>query len=389
MKDSLLWLFLLFFRLGVFSFGGPTAHLAFFRSEFVEKKKWLDEGAFANLVALCQLLPGPASSQVGMAIGYIRGGWWGSILAWIGFTLPAAILLTGIGYGLSLGGLHPGWLLGWKIAALVVVASAVHSMWKQLCPDGVTKLIALLSFSILLVSEVHVFVVFLLGAIFGGFFLRKRIFPPWALPIASANRSLGGTLLLAFFLLLLYSPFFFSLGYLGKSFSIFYSTGALVFGGGHVVLPLLEGHMLAQQWISKETFLAGYGLTQAMPGPLFSFSAFLGTFVPGFSYPWVGALVCLFFLFLPSFLVLFGVLPFLKILEKRKGIQAVIVGINAAVVGLLMDALYDQAGKNGFFHWKELSLVLVSLFVYRVFRLPPWLLVGALGILTRYVSFGE
>lgn len=381
-------LFVLFFRLGLISFGGPTAHLAFFRKEFVEKKRWLEEEAYANLVALCQMLPGPASSQVGMAVGYLRGGWTGAILAWIGFTMPAAILLTSVGYGLSIGGLASGWLLGFKLAAFVIVAEATRSMWKQLCPNLMTKVFAFLSFALLVLSDGKQITVLLIGTFLGILFFRKRELPHWQVPIKSSSPLFSLFLFFAFLLLLVFSPFFATLGNIGKAFYIFYTSGALVFGGGHVVLPLLENQMVALQWISQDHFLAGYGITQAMPGPLFGFSAYLGTFVPGFIAPWVGALACLFFLFLPSFLILFGVLPFLKKLEKWKSVSAGVVGINASVVGLLLFALYDQMGVSVLTNWKELILFLFSYVMYRALRLPPWALVLALGAFTRFVFVG-
>ncbi len=381
-------LFVLFFRLGLISFGGPTAHLAFFRKEFVEKKRWLEEEAYANLVALCQMLPGPASSQVGMAIGYLRGGWLGAVLAWMGFTLPAAVLLTSIGYGFSMGGIASGWLLGWKLAAFVIVAEATRSMWKQLCPNLMTKFFALLSFALLIIFDGKQIIVLLIGAVLGVLFFRKKKLPHWQVPITSSAPCFSLCLFLAFFLLLVFSPFFTSLGNMGRAFSIFYTSGALVFGGGHVVLPLLENQMVALQWISQDHFLAGYGITQAMPGPLFSFSAYLGTFVPGFNAPWMGALACLVFLFLPSFLILFGVLPFLKKLEKWRIVSAGVVGINASVVGLLLFALYDQMGSSVLTSWRELLLFLFSYVLYRALRLPPWALVLALGAFTRFVFIG-
>lgn len=385
-KLSLLFLFL---RLGLISFGGPTAHLAFFRKEFVEKKRWLEEEAYANLVALCQMLPGPASSQVGMAVGYLRGGWIGAILAWIGFTMPAAVLLTCVGYGLSIGGIANGWLLGWKLAAFVIVAEATRSMWKQLCPNLMTKVLAVLSFALLIFFDGKQITVLLIGAILGILFFRKKMLPHWQVPITSSSALFSFCLFLTFFLLLVFSPFFASFGNLGKAFSIFYTSGALVFGGGHVVLPLLENQMVALQWISQDHFLAGYGITQAMPGPLFSFSAYLGTYVPDFVAPWLGALACLVFLFLPSFLILFGVLPFLKKLEKWRSVSAGVMGINASVVGLLIFALYDQMGASVLTNWKELLLFLFSYVLYRALSLPTWALVLALGAFTRFVFIGS
>ena len=380
-------IFLIFLQLGLTSFGGPIAHLGYFREIFVERRKWISEKSFGELIALCQFLPGPASSQVGIALGLTRGGILGSLAAWLGFTLPSAIAMIFFAYGvinfsqdISSGVLH-----GLKIVAVAVVAQAIWGMSKVLCPDNLRITIAITSASLVLIFETTImqFGVIVLGAILGGFFLKAET--------KSAKSSLGIQIskgfsvlcLSLFFLFLLGLPFLtkiYTSPYL-SIFDSFYRSGSLVFGGGHVVLPLLKTEVVQTGLVSKEAFMTGYGAAQAVPGPLFTFSAFLGTVMKSSPNGWIGATICLIAIFLPSFFLILGVLPFWDSLGKLQSISKGLLGINASVVGLLIAAFYNPLWTSGILSVNDFILAMLAFLLLVFWRVPPFLVVcfSALG----------
>jgi len=390
-RPSLLEIFLVALRLGCTSFGGPVAHLAYFRKEYVEKRGWLDEAHYADLVALGQFLPGPASSQVGFGVGYLQRGLAGGLAAWLGFTLPSALLMIGFGYGVAaLGDLSTaGWLKGLKAAAVAVVAQAVWQMWRNLCPDLPRSLLAGASAGVLILvttawSQVAVIAA---GALIGWWLLRPNLPaspPPDGGP---GGPALPAMLCLGTFLaLLLLLPVLVRLtnSPLLEVADRFYRTGALVFGGGHVVLPLLEREVVASGAVSHDQFLAGYGAAQAVPGPLFTFAAYLGTVMSRGPGGLAGGLWALGAIFLPALLVMAGALPFWERLRRRNGAQAALRGANAAVVGVLLAALYHPVGTSGLTDGRSIALAAAAFVLLQVARLPAWavvLLAAAAGSL--------
>ncbi len=374
-----------FARLGVTSFGGPVAHLGYFRAEFVERRRWIDEQAYADLVGLCQVLPGPASSQTGFALGLMRGGYLGGLAAWAGFTLPSAILLVLFAYGapgLSGSPAGAGLLHGLKLVAVAVVAQAVWGMARSLCPDRQRASIATLALVLALFAPTSLGQI---GAIVLGGLCGLRVCrtapdavvraPPPSLDRPVSRRAGAGFLAL-FAALLLLAPLLRGLGGGVAVFDAFYRSGALVFGGGHVVLPLLRDAVVTPGWMSDTAFLAGYGAAQAVPGPLFTFAACLGAMIQG---PWggpVGAVVALVAIFLPGILLLMGVLPFWGELRARPRAQAALRGVNASVVGLLGAALYDPVWTSAVLTPADLSAALVGFVLLVAWRAPPALVVG-------------
>lgn len=359
------------------------AHLGYFREEFVNRRRWLDEARYADLVALCQFLPGPASSQVGIAIGLLRGGYRGSLAAWAGFTLPSAIALTLFALGVANWGedLPGGLLHGLKIVAVAVVAQAVWGMARNLCTGGTRTSIALFAACAVLLlpnAWAQLGVIVLAGLI--GLLLFHPTFNAPSIPTpAPSGRLVAGLFLLSFFALLMVLP---ALAAASTSqwialIDTFYRAGALVFGGGHVVLPLLQAEVVPNGWVDNDTFLAGYGAAQAVPGPLFTFSAFLGGSMTNASAGVVSAAVCLVAVFVPSFLLVFGVMPFWDRLRANQRVQAALAGVNAAVVGLLLAALYDPVWTSAIFSPADFALALVALIALMVWKLPPWLVVLA------------
>ncbi len=378
---------LVFLRLGVTSFGGPIAHLGYFRAELVQRRKWLDEDSYADIVALCQFLPGPASSQVGMILGMTRAGLPGALAAWIGFTLPSALALVLFAYGVErLGDLsRVPWLHGLEIVAVAVVAQAVWGMARTLCPD---KERATLAVAAALATLAVPSAAGQIGAILGGGLIGWRCLAatsttsatPLALHISRKTAILCSILFVA---LLVGLPL--AAAATGNHtialISSFYRAGALVFGGGHVVLPLLQQAVIPQGWVSGDTFLAGYGAAQAVPGPLFTFAAFLGAVMESPPNGWIGGLVCLGAIFLPSFLVVVGLLPFWDALRRQRAVQSALKGINAAVVGILLAALYTPVWTSAIFAPADFGLGLVAFVLLVSWQAPPWLVVvgGALG----------
>ena len=377
--------FLIFLRLGLTSFGGPVAHLGYFRDEFVIRRKWLTENSYADLIALCQFLPGPASSQVGIAIGLSRAGYTGALAAWTGFTLPSAIVLMLFAIGISsYGDIVPlGVLHGLKVAAVAVVAQAVWGMGKNLCTDVARiSIMALAACFVLLVPSALAQVsVIAIAAIIGLLWFKpEKVIAHDPLPITVRRRT-GLVWLFLFFSLLIGLPLLTAL-YPSQTLSMvdtFFRAGSLVFGGGHVVLPLLQAEIVPAGWISNDTFLAGYGATQAVPGPLFTFAAFLGSSMNQAPSGWLGGMICLIAIFAPSFLLVMGALPFWESLRQNLRTRAALSGINAAVVGLLLAALYQPVWTSAIVEAKDFGLALVALIALMFWKFPAWLVVIGCG----------
>lgn len=388
-SKSLLEILFVSTKLGLTSFGGPIAHLGYFHEEYVRRKKWIDEQSYADLVALCQFLPGPASSQVGIGIGVLRGGIIGGVLAFIGFTLPSVIAL--ILFALLMTGMNlsdVGWIHGLKIVAVAVVAQAILGMGQKLAPDLQRKSIALFTLvATLLWQTAYTQVGVILLSALAGFLIYKHHneteesnlhFP--------VSRGIAIFCLTLFFGLLIILPILRQItsSHWIVMFDSFYRSGSLVFGGGHVVLPLLEREFVPTGWISQESFLAGYGAAQAVPGPLFTFAAYLGTVFNG----WIGGLFATFAIFLPAFLLIIGALPFWDTLRRNPKIKGALMGVNAAVVGILISAFYNPIWTSSIFTPSDFAFaaILFSMLVY--WKLPPWVIVIAGivgGCLLKYI----
>lgn len=369
-------------RLGFTSFGGPIAHLGYFHDEYIRRRKWMDEKSYADLVALCQFLPGPASSQVGIGIGVMRAGVLGGIVSFLGFTLPSVLAL--IIFALILQGLdvsNAGWIHGLKLVAVAVVAHAVIGMAQKLTPDLKRKAIALLALVITLLwqtaySQVGVI---LISAIIGFLIYRHQKDESDGKVSFPVTRGFAIGCLVLFFGLLILLPILrevTSVHWIAM-FDSFYRSGSLVFGGGHVVLPLLEKEFVPTGWLSEEEFLAGYGAAQAVPGPLFTFAAYLGTVMNG----WVGGLLATGAIFLPAFLLIIGTLPFWDSLRRNPKVKGALIGVNAAVVGILISAFYQPIWTSSILAPIDFAFaaILFSMLVY--WKLPPWITVvtGAIG----------
>jgi chromate transporter len=380
-RDSIGAIFATFLTLGLTSFGGPIAHLGYYRREFVERRKWLTEAAYADLVALCQFLPGPASSQVSFAVGLSRGGLAGGLAAWAGFTLPSALamVLFAFAAGRIEGPAALGALQGLKIVAVAVVAQAVWGMARSLCPDRERASIAVLT---TLVVTFAATALGQIGAIVLGGLLGLRLCrdappaPEGALHMV-VSRGAAWACLAAFCLLLVGLPLAVrqGAGHAVAVFEAFYRAGALVFGGGHVVLPLLEASVVSPGWVSHDAFLAGYGAAQAVPGPLFTFAAYLGAVMEPPPNGWTGAGLCLIAIFLPGLLIVTGALPFWDAFRRRAPAQAVMRGVNAAVVGILLAALYHPVWTSAVREPGDFALALVAFVLLAVWQAPAWLVV--------------
>ncbi|MCE7518246.1 chromate efflux transporter [Vreelandella titanicae] len=371
--------FWIFLALGLTSFGGPVAHLGYFRTAFVERRQWLSEQAYADLVALCQFLPGPASSQVGFALGLLRAGPWGAAMAWLAFTLPSTIILVLFAFGAAVldGPIGSGIIHGLKVVAVAIVAHAVWGMARNLCPDKTRTGIALAAvLTVVLVSgplgQVSAIV---LGGLAGLTLCRDSA-------AATASESLhfpvtrkAGMVALGVFAgLLILLPLLAGMAVWLDIADAFYRSGALVFGGGHVVLPLLEAEVVQSGWLTSDEFLAGYGAAQAVPGPLFTFAAYLGALLPGIN-GLVGALLALLAIFIPGFLLLVGVLPFWNQFRQWGSAQALMRGANAAVVGILGAALYQPVWTSAIIGAEEFALALTGFLLLTVWKLPAWVVV--------------
>lgn len=388
MTDRSPWaVFLIFLRLGLTSFGGPIAHLGYFREEFVTKRQWLTERSYADLIALCQFLPGPASSQVGIALGLSRSGYAGALAAWVGFTLPSAIALILFALGISSYGdaIAPGALHGLKVVAVSVVAQAVWGMARNLCTDALRATIMTIAACVALIiptawGQVGVIIV---AAMAGRLFVKPvKGFAHDPLPITVGNRA-GVVWLSLFFALLLGLPL---LTHLVPDPALamadaFYRAGSLVFGGGHVVLPLLQAEVVPSGWVSNDAFLAGYGAAQAVPGPLFTFAAFLGASMSTPPTGWLGSIICLLAIFAPSFLLVVGALPFWEQLRRNEHTQAALAGVNAAVVGLLLSALYNPVWTSAIHQPQDFGLALVAFAALMFWKIPSWLVVAGSGLI--------
>ena len=372
--------FLAFLKLGLTSFGGPIAHLGYFRNELVERRKWVDESEYAQLLVLCQFVPGPASSQLGFALGLLRGGWAGAIAAFVAFTFPSALLLfafAGLLPQIS-GTVGDAAIHGLKLVALAVVAHGVLGMTRQLCPDSPRATIATLGAVIILIAG-HAWVQLLvvaLGGVAGLAFCRNVQPTPGGNIHLRYGPGLGWVLVLIFALLLVGLPFAVQEGgNLLAVFEAFYRAGALVFGGGHVVLPLLEETVVNPGWVSQDEFLAGYGAAQAVPGPMFTLAAYLGARLPGSDGGLIGASVSLAGIFLPGFLLLAGVLPLWRTIMSRPIAGRIISGVNAAVVGLLGAALYDPVWTSAVRGTTDVAIALVGFTLLAAWRISAILVV--------------
>ena len=379
-----------FLRLGLTSFGGPVAHLGYFREEIVVRRKWLTEASYADLVALCQFLPGPASSQVGIALGMRRAGLLGGLAAWLGFTTPSAVGLILFAYGVAVFGdvESAGWLNGLKTAAVAVVALAVWGMARSLCPDKPRAAMAIAAAIGVLAWPTGwgQLAVIAIAGIIGWRFLRTGQESGDVEQQFRVSRTLAVICLAVFGVLLVGLPLLHRATFAGEAsdliqvFDSFYRAGSLVFGGGHVVLPLLQELVVAPGWVTDAEFVAGYGAAQAVPGPLFTFSAYLGVLV-GMPSGWAGGLFALAAIFLPSFLLVIGVAPFWDRLRSWASFGGALRGINAAVVGLLLAALYDPVWTSAIHGPYDFGLALVALGLLAIWKWPPWLVV-ALSALT-------
>ncbi len=389
--------FTVFLRLGLTSFGGPIAHLGYFHEEFVVRRKWLDEKTYVDLVALAQFLPGPASSKVGIALGLSRAGYAGALAAWTAFTLPSAIALVAFGYGASSLGdaLGSGWLHGLKVAAVAVVAQAVLTMMRSLTPDRARATLAVIAAALVLAmpSAWGQIGAIALGAVVGLVLFRDA--PPSdhvSMP-HPVSRAVGLAAIFVFFAILIGLPLVVAAvpNHSLQLFEAFYRAGSLVFGGGHVVLPLLQASVVPPGWVSNDAFLAGYGAAQAVPGPLFTFSAYLGTVMGPAPNGVAGAALCLVAMFLPAFLLVIGPLPFWDDLRRRASAQAALRGVNAAVVGLLLAALYRPVWTSAIGNAGDFALGAVAFLLLFMWKTPPWLVVvfcALGGAALTFVQFG-
>lgn len=379
---------LAFAKLGVSCFGGPIAHIGYFRQEFVVRRRWLDEQAYADLVALCQFLPGPASSQVGFSLGLMRSGYLGGLAAWVGFTLPSAIALVLFAYGANAlkGAIGSGLLHGLKLVAVAIVAQAVWGMARTLCPDRERASIGVIAALIILFSSSSVAQIgaIALGGVLGLWLCRTA--PPTPanqghIPVPVSRRT-GLISLAAFFLLLAGLPLLKELTHSQgiALFEAFYRSGALVFGGGHVVLPLLREATVSPGWVSDGAFLAGYGAAQAVPGPLFTFSAYLGAVMGPSPNGVAGAAISLVAIFVPGILALIAALPFWETFRRRTWAQSVMRGVNAAVVGLLGAALYNPVWTSSVNTPGDFGLALVGFVLLTAWQAPPLLVVAVSAI---------
>jgi chromate transporter len=379
-SDSPLKVFLIFLRLGLTSFGGPVAHLGFFRAEFVGRRRWLSEEHYADIVALSQFLPGPASSKVGIMIGVMRAGIPGALAAWLGFTSPSALALIAFGYGVSAVGdlADASWLHGLKIVAVAVVAQAVWNMAKTLCPDRERLAIAAAATVLALAvpSTLGQVGAIVAGGLIGRFFLPGEAIAFTPLPVRIGRAWSVGAIVL-FFALLFGLPLVVSStgSHALAVFDAFYRSGSLVFGGGHVVLPLLQAATVQPGWVGNDAFLAGYGAAQAVPGPLFTFAAYLGTVMSQPPNGWAGGLLCLAGIFLPSFFLAIGPLPFWSWFRQHPAMRSVLKGVNAAVVGLLLAALYTPVWTSAIHAPADFAIAAVALLLLASWKAPPWLVV--------------
>lgn len=389
---SVLEVFLAFLKLGLTSFGGPVAHIGYFRAEFVDKRRWLDDESFLNLVVFCQFLPGPASSKVGIALGLRRAGWLGALAAWLGFTMPSAIALIAFALGAQqwTGLVSSGAVRGLKIAAVAVVAQAVWSMGRAFCPDRLRAALALAAALVVwaVPGSIGQLAAIALGAAVGRWALRLDQLRPLAQHDYGVSRRTGALLLVAFALLLLALPVIAAStgSFVLSAITAMYQAGGLVFGGGHLVLPLLHAGVVSPGWVGNDAFLAGYGAAQAVPGPLFTFAAYLGAVMPSPLGGWTGGLVLLVAIFVPGFLLVVGALPFWESLRQQIGVRQAAAGINAAVVGLLASALVDPVWTSAIHSFADCVIAVAAFVLLVVFKVSPVAVVGFAAVCGWLVS---
>ena len=377
--------FVIFFRLGLTSFGGPLAHLSYFHNAFVKRRQWMSEKSYADLVALCQFLPGPASSQVGFAIGISRAGYWGGFAAWLGFTLPSAVILILFALGLSSidDTLSSGAVKGLKIVAVAVVAQAVWGMARLFCTDLIRITLMGIAACVVLIapSAWSQIGVILISGMMGLFLFSSPQTNHEDFLSVKISKKVAWLCLSVFFLLLFVLPVLNQL--LDQSaltlVDVFYRAGSLVFGGGHVVLPLLQAEISPLAWVDNETFMAGYGAAQAVPGPLFTFSAFLGASSAVPPNGWFGGVISLVSIFIPSFLLMMGALPFWEQLRRNQSMQKALIGINASVVGILLAAFYDPVLSSAIQQPTDFAFALLAFIALMFWKLTPWSVVLASG----------
>lgn len=373
--------FFIFLRLGLTSFGGPIAHLGFFHDEFVVKRKWFDEHSYADLVALCQFLPGPASSQVGIAVGESRAGVLGAMAAWAGFTLPSAVALAAFAFGVSTfrDSISGSWLHGLKVVAVAIVAQALWGMGTKLCPDSKRASIAVVAaiLALLIPTAIGQIGIIVGGGLIGVLYLKLNSTLPHNPIKSKISVKLGVISLALFAFLVIVLPIAASSSNIQglKLFDSFFRAGSLVFGGGHVVLPLLKAEVVTPGWVTSDAFMAGYGAAQAVPGPLFTFSAYLGAMSSVEPSGWLGALIALFGAFIPSFLLIFGALPFWEKLRRIQKMRYAMFGINAAVVGLLLAAFYNPVWTSAILSPKDFALALLCFLLLVFWNTPSWIVV--------------
>jgi chromate transporter len=379
---------LVFLRLGCTSFGGPIAHLGYFRKEIVERRSWCSENTLAEIIALAQSLPGPASSQVGFALGMVRAGWLGGLAAWLGFTLPSAALMLAFAYShVFLSGRAGEALLhGLQIVAVAVVAQAVLAMQRSLAPDRIraTLAIAAAGLSMLLPAQVATIGVIAWGAAAGLLLFRSEDAEPSEAIGVALPKTVGVAAAAVFFALLVLSPLLahaLSMRWLAV-FTAFYRSGALVFGGGHVVLPLLENAVAAPGWVSQQSFLAGYGAAQALPGPLFSFAAYLGASLRPAPSPFLYGLLALAGIFLPGLLAMTAMLPFWSAVRSNRYARASLRGINASVVGILLAALYQPLWTTAIRSSSDYWIALLAFALLTLGKVRPWAVVACIAVLS-------
>jgi chromate transporter len=381
--------FLVFLRLGCTSFGGPIAHLGYFQREIVERRRWCSEAAFAEIVALAQSLPGPASSQTGFALGILRAGWLGGVAAWVGFTLPSALLMLAFAYGHSLltGGTGVSLLHGLQIVAVAVVAQAVLTMQRSLAPDRLRIAFAIVAACLILFGPSHfaTLIAILAGAIAGLLFCRAHAMEEQEYIELPISKSAGKAAAVLFSVVLALSVF--ALRATGhpalRVFSAFYRSGALVFGGGHVVLPLLENAVVAPGWVTQQSFLAGYGAAQALPGPLFTFAAYLGAVVRPATRPLLYGMLGLMGIFMPGLLAMAALLPFWGALRTNLRVRAGLQGINASVVGILAAALVRPLWTSTIHTTGDFGFAVLAFALLALWKVQPWMVVA--GMAAAYV----
>jgi chromate transporter len=368
-------------RLGLTSFGGPIAHLGYFHEEYVKRRKWIDEQSYADLVALCQFLPGPASSQVSIAIGIARAGLPGGFAAWLGFTLPSALALIAFAFGIGAfaNAADAGWLHGLKVVAVAVVAQAVWGMARSLCPDRERATLAILASIVTLAwpTAVGQLSSIAIAGIVGSIFFPTAAFSSLSHMRFPVGKRTGVAAWIIFFTLLIGLPLLRQIApsHALEVFDSFFRVGSLVFGGGHVVLPLLQAEVVGPGWVTNEQFVAGYGAAQAVPGPLFTFAAYLGAVMGTEPNGWTGAFLTLVAIFLPSFLLVTGALPFWDLFRSVPVFQSALKGVNAAVVGLLLTALYTPVWTSAIHSPADFGLGLVAFGLLMFWKCPPWLVV--------------